>query len=400
MDRQILHVDVNNAFLSWTAVEKLNNGETVDIRNIPAIIGGDESKRRGVVLAKSNIAKQFGIKTGEPIYFARKKCNKLQVFMSDYSIYKKYSDKMYNILLDYTDIIERFSIDECFMDLTKFIGKNEKILDKAKEISARIKNELGFTVNIGISTNKVLAKMASDFQKPDKIHTLYKSEIKEKMWKLPISDLFMVGRRSLPKLNKLGIITIGDLAKSDYKQIVRMFGKFGKMIWEYSNGIDDSEVINTPDKPKGIGHSITLPYDYSEIEKLEEVLLVLTEQVCFRLRKIEMVAKVVNVQIKNNKFEVSSHQRKLDVATSSTRKIYEEAKKLLKELYKGIPIRLIGIRVDNLCMKNEMQLSMFDVEIDEKQEKLNKTLDSIKEKYGYEIISKAGELNIKRNFTN
>ena len=140
MDRQILHVDVNNAFLSWTAVEKLNNGETVDIRNIPAIIGGDESKRRGVVLAKSNIAKQFGIKTGEPIYFARKKCNKLQVFMSDYSIYKKYSDKMYNILLDYTDIIERFSIDECFMDLTKFIGKNEKILDKAKEISARIKN--------------------------------------------------------------------------------------------------------------------------------------------------------------------------------------------------------------------------------------------------------------------
>ena len=394
MERKILHVDVNNAFLSWTAVEKLNNGETIDIREIPSVIGGDESQRRGVVLAKSNIAKQFGIKSGEPIYFARKKCNKLQVIQSDYSIYKKYSDKMYKILLEYTNIIERFSIDECFLDLTKFISPKQNILDIAKQISNRMKTELGFTVNIGISTNKILAKMASDFQKPDKIHTLYQNEIQEKMWNLPISDLFMVGKKSIPKLEKMGITKIGQLAKYDYTKIVKTFGKFGKMIWEYANGIDDSEVAYKQEKPKGIGHSITLPYDYSEIEKLEQVLLSLTQQVCFRLRKIEMLAKVVNVQIKNNKFEVSSHQKKLDIATNSTKKIYEESKKLLHELYNGNSIRLIGIRVDNLCMKKEMQLSIFDVETDEKQEKIDKVIDSLKDKYGYNIISKAGEINI------
>lgn len=394
MERIILHIDVNNAFLSWTAVERLNNGEKVDIRNIPAIIGGDESQRRGVVLAKSNIAKQFGIKTGEPIYFARKKCSKIEVFSSNYNVYKKYSDMMYKILLEYTEIIERFSIDECFLDLTKYLKPNETVLDKAKEISNRIKSELGFTVNIGISNNKVLAKMASDFEKPDKIHTLYKSEIESKMWNLPVSELFMVGKKSIPKLEKLGITTIGALAKSDYNKIVNIFGKFGKLIWEYANGIDNSEVIYIPEKPKGIGHSITLPYDYSNIEKLEQVLLSLTEQVGFRLRKNNMVAKVINVQIKNNRFEVSSHQKKLDIATDSNKKIYEEAKKLLNEIYNGIPVRLIGIRVDNLCMKDEVQLSFFDVEVDEKQKKLDKVLDNLKEKYGYEVISKAGEMGL------
>ena len=319
MERKILHIDVNNAFLSWTAVEKLKNGENIDIRTIPAIIGGDESQRKGVVLAKSNIAKQFGIKTGEPIYFARKKCSQIQVFSSNYSVYKKYSDMMYQILLEYTDVIERFSIDECFIDLTKFLGTKDTLMDKAKQISTRIKQELGFTVNIGVSTNKVLAKMASDFEKPDKIHTLYPTEIETKMWPLPVSDLFMVGRKSIPKLERMGIKTIGDLAKADYKKIVATFGKFGKMIWEYANGIDNTEVVNIPEKPKGIGNSITLPYDYSDIDKIEEILLSLTEQVCYRLRKKDMMAKVINVQIKNNVFEVNSHQKKLDVETDSTK---------------------------------------------------------------------------------
>ncbi len=396
MERVILHVDVNNAFLSWTAVERLNNGETIDIRTIPAIIGGDESQRRGVVLAKSNIAKQFGIKTGEPIYFARKKCNKIQVFSSDHSVYKKYSDKMYKILLEYTEMVERFSIDECFMDLTKYLRPNENIFEKAKEISSRMRNELGFTVNIGISNNKVLAKMASDFEKPDKIHTLFKNEISCKMWNLPVSELFMVGKKSIPKLEKMGISTIGELARSDYNKIVHIFGKFGKMIWEYANGIDNSEVVAVPEKPKGIGHSVTLPYDYTDIEKLEQVLLSLTEQVGFRLRKNNMVAKVVNVQIKNNKFEISSHQKKLDIATDSNKKIYEEAKKLLYEIFKGVPVRLIGIRVDNLCTKDELQLSFFDVEVDEKQKKLDKVLDGLKTKYGFGVVSKAGEMNVSK----
>lgn len=392
MEKQILHVDVNNAFLSWTAVEKLKNGETIDIRTIPAIIGGDETQRKGVVLAKSNIAKQFGIQTGEPIYFARKKCPNIKIFQGDFSVYRKYSDKLYTILLEYTDKIERYSIDECFLDMTNYIPKGKDLNYIAKEINKRVKNELGFTVNIGISTNKLLAKMASDFEKPDKIHTLWKTEIPFKMWKLPVSELFMVGKRSIPKLERLGVKTIGDLAKKNQKDLIKIFGKYGKMIWEYSNGIDNSEVIFEEEKPKGIGNSITLPQDYNNIEKLDEVLLTLVEQVAYRLRNENMLTKVVNVQLKTNEFKTLSHQRKIDIPTDSTKMIQNIAKKLLRELYDGTPIRLIGIRVDNLCEKNQMQMSFFDIKDNEKQVAIDKTVDKIKEKYGYNIITRAGSL--------
>ena len=395
MEKQILHVDVNNAFLSWTAIERLKNGETLDIRTIPAIIGGDEAQRKGVVLAKSNIAKQFGIQTGEPIYFARKKCPSIQIFSSNHSIYKKYSDALYNILNEYTDKIERFSIDECFMDLTSYLKKGQKLIDVAYEIKERVKKELGFTVNVGVSSNKLLAKMASDFQKPDKVHTLYKEEIETKMWNLPISELFMVGKKSIPKLERMQIKTIGDLAKKDEKEIIRYFGKFGRIIWEYSNGIDNSEVIYIEEKPKGIGNSVTLPYDYSDVEKIEKVLLTLVEQVAYRLRKTTMLAKTVNVQIKTNEFKVYSHQRKLDTPTSSTKIIYSASKKLLEELYNGIPIRLIGIRVDNLCEKEEIQISLFDNKQEEKQNRIDNVIDNLKEKYGYDFIKRAS--NISQN---
>ena len=397
IERQILHVDVNNAFLSWTAVERLKNGETLDIRTIPAIIGGDESKRKGVVLAKSNIAKQFGIQTGEPIYFARKKCPNIQVFSSNHAMYRKYSDALYNILCEYTDRIERFSIDECFMDLTLFLPKNKKLIDVAYEIKDRVKNELGFTVNVGVANNKLLAKMASDFQKPDRVHTLYKEEIETKMWCLPISDLFMVGKKSIPKLQRMQIKTIGDLARKDERELIKNFGKFGRVIWEYANGIDDSEVVYIEEKPKGIGNSVTLPYDYSNIEEIETVLLSLVEQVSYRLRKENMLAKTVNVQIKTNEFKVYSHQRKLDTPTSSTKIIYSEAKKLLEELYKSVPIRLIGVRVDNLCEKDELQISLFDNKQEEKQNKIDNVLDNLKEKYGYNFIKRARDVDHKNN---
>ena len=401
MERFILHIDVNNAFLSWTAVERLKNGESLDIRTIPAVIGGDESQRRGIVLAKSPIAKQFGIKTGEPLYFARKKCPELQLFSSDFGIYRKYSKAMIEIFKRHTDQIEQFSIDECFLDMTGFLRSGENIEDRAKIISTQIKEELGFTVNIGIAENKILAKMASDFEKPDKIHTLYNEEIEGKMWPLPVFDLFMVGKRSVPKLNKMGINTIGDLAKRDEKELIRKFGKFGKIIWEYANGIDNSPVENKYEKPKGIGNSITLPQDVADIEKLNEILLALTEQVTFRLRRQNMVANVVNVQLKTNEFKTFSHQRKLGQATDSTKYIYSEAKKLLYELYESSQnklFRLIGIRVDSLEETEEMQLSIFNLEDTKqdtkKQEELDKTIDSLKNKYGYDAITRAGKMNV------
>ena len=397
MERKILHVDVNNAFLSWTAVEKLKNGETLDIRTIPAIIGGDEAQRKGIVLAKSNIAKQFGIQTGEPIFFARKKCPNIQIFQSDFNVYRKYSNVLYNLLLEYTDKIERYSIDECFLDLTGYIPKPRKLIDIAYEISKRAREELGFTVNIGVAPNKLLAKMASDFEKPNKVHTLYQEEIETKMWILPVSELFMVGRRSLPKLQKMGIKTIGDLAKSDEKLLIKNFGKYGKMIWEYSNGIDNEEVSYIKEKPKNIGNSITLPYDYNDIEKIEEVLLALVEQVSYRLRNQEMFANVVNVQIKTNEFKVFSHQRKLDFATDSTKIIGKEAKKLLTEIYNNTPIRLIGVSVSGLVEKEERQISLFENVENEKQKKIDSVLDNIKEKYGYEAITRAGKMQIDKN---
>ena len=397
MEREILHVDVNNAFLSWTAVEKLKNGETLDIRTIPAIIGGDEAQRKGIVLAKSNIAKQFGIQTGEPIFFARKKCPNIQIFQSDFNVYRKYSNALYNLLLEYTDKIERYSIDECFLDLTGYITKPRKLIDIAYEISKRAREELGFTVNIGVAPNKLLAKMASDFEKPNKVHTLYQEEIETKMWKLPVSELFMVGRRSLPKLQKMGIKTIGDLAKSDEKLLIKNFGKYGKMIWEYSNGIDIEEVNYIKEKPKNIGNSITLPYDYNDIEKIEEVLLALVEQVSYRLRNQEMFANVVNVQIKTNEFKVFSHQRKLDFATDSTKIIGKEAKKLLTEIYNNTPIRLIGVSISGLVEKEERQISLFENVENEKQKKIDSVLDNIKEKYGYEAITRAGKMQLDKN---
>ena len=214
MERKIMHIDVNNAFLSWSALDLLSKGEIVDIRTVPAIIGGDENRRAGIVLAKSNIAKQFGIVTGETIYQARKKCPSIKVFPGNYKMYREYSNKLYNLLLNYTDEIERYSIDECFLDMTNYL-MNFTLEEKAIEIQKRVNEELGFTVNIGLSNNKLLAKMASDFEKPNKIHTLYPKEIQDKMWPLPVGELFMLGRKSVPKLYNMHIKTIGDLAKAN-----------------------------------------------------------------------------------------------------------------------------------------------------------------------------------------
>lgn len=396
MERQILHVDVNNAFLSWTAVEMIKNGSKIDIREIPAIIGGDESKRSGIVLAKSPKAKEFGIKTAETIYQARIKCPNIKIYKSDYKVYKKYSDQLFKLLSEYTDKIERFSIDECFLDMTNYLMKRT-LIEVAQEIHLRVKKELGFTVNIGVANNKLLAKMASDFTKPDKIHTLYQKEIPTKMWPLSISELFMLGRRTVPKLQNMQIRKIGDLAKTNKSTLTKKFGKHGLQMWEYANGIDNSEVKYLAEKPKGIGNSTTLPQNITELEKLEEILLALTEQVTYRLRKYNMLANVVNVQLRTSNFENKTHQRKLNEATSNTKDIFRMAKELLEEMYtNGIAIRLVGMRVDGLIEKNEKQLSLFNSKDTEKQENLDKVVDELKQKFGYNSITRAGKLHSEK----
>lgn len=401
MERQILHVDVNNAFLSWLAVYKLKNGEHIDIRNQVAVIGGDESRRSGIVLAKSTKAKQFGIITGETLYSARQKCRNLQVYHGNFKIYREYSNALYKLLSEYTEKIERFSIDECFLDITEYLMGDTPI-NKAKEINARVKNELGFTVNVGVAHNKLLAKMASDFTKPDRVHTLYEEEIPTKMWPLPISELFMIGKKTVPKLYNMGIKTIGQLAKYDEKILVKKFGKFGKTMWEYANGIDNSEVNYVPEKPKSIGNSVTLPIDTSNIEELEEIVVALVEQVAYRLRKENLLTTVVNVQLRTKDFEDFSHQTKLDYATSNTKDILKAAKGILKQMYKNNQqIRLVGVRLDGLMESEQLQLSLFgNTENNEKQQKLDKVLDNLNEKYGYNFVERAGKLNIDKKIFN
>ena len=396
MQKQILHVDVNNAFLSWTAVDMLKNGSEIDIRQIPAIIGGDESKRSGIVLAKSMKAKECGVKTADTIYQAKIKCPGLKIYPSNYSMYKNYSNQLYNLLLEYTDKIERFSIDECFLDMTNYLMK-DSLINKAKEINRRVKKELGFTVNIGVAHNKLLAKMASDFTKPDRIHTLYEEEIPKKMWPLPISELFMLGRKTVPKLYNMQIKTIGDLAKADKKILAKKFGKHGIQMWEYANGIDDSEVKYLPEKPKCIGNSVTLPENISEIEKLEKIVLTISEQVAYRLRKEKLLARTVSVELRTKDFEDTSHQGKLNDVTDTTKEIYEKAKELLDEMYKkGTQIRLVGVRVDNLVEQKERQISLFSDKENEKQEKLDKVIDELKNKYGYNSVTRAGKMDVQK----
>ena len=391
--RQILHIDVNNAFLSWTAIDRLAKGEKVDIREIEAVIGGDETKRSGIVLAKSMKAKARGVCTGETLYQARLKCPNLQVFKGEYKNYKKHSEELYNLLLQYTDKIERFSIDECFLDMTDYLG-NDSLINKAYEIKNRVKKELGFTVNVGVAHNKLLAKMASDFTKPDRVHTLFENEIEEKMWTLPVSELFMLGRKTTPKLYNMRLKTIGDLAKQDKKLMMDKFGKHGLIMWEYSNGIDNSPVNYIKEKPKGIGNSVTLPRDLNKIEDIEKVLLTLAEQVAYRLRRHKMYANVVNVQLRTKEFKDFSHQKKLLNSTSNTKDIYQVAKELLHEMYKrGTAIRLVGLRVDKLVDVDEVQLSLFKGAEDKKQEKLDEVVDKLKQKYGYNSITRAGKLH-------
>ena len=303
---------------------------------------------------------------------------------------------LFELLQEYSFKIERFSIDECFIDMTEFLN-NRKLIDVAYEISKRVREELKFTVNIGVAHNKLLAKMASDFQKPNRVHTLYEKEIPRKMWNLPISELFMVGRRTLPKLYNMNIKTIEDLAKTDKNLLIKKFGKFGKVMWEYANGIDDSEVNYLKQKPKGVGNSTTVSQDITNIEKIEEVLLALTEHTTYRLRKHNMLGNVVSVQLRTSDFKNYSHQRKLNFSTNSTKEIFKTAKELVRQLYNNEPIRLIGIRIDNLCEEEEKQISLFEDQNIKKQEKLDKVVDNIKDKFGYEMITRAGDMKQTKN---
>lgn len=390
MEKIIFHIDVNNAFLSWTAVEMLKNGSKLDIRTVPSVIGGDEKQRKGIVLAKSNPAKKAGIKTGDPLYMARRKVDKLLVVPGSKDKYKEYSDAFYNILCKYSPKIVRYSIDECFMDMSGMELMFGDMVKLAYKIKDEIYNTLGFTVNVGVANTKVCAKMASDFEKPNKVHTLFNHEIKQKMWPLEVDDLFMVGKSSSLKLHELGINTIEDLAKADINLLIRHFKSMGKMMKDFANGIDDSLVEENTPKNQGIGHSTTLAEDVDSIVELKKVIRKLSDMVGIRLRKENKYATVVSVQLKNNEFFSYQHQKKLVNPISSNEDIYNVSLELLKSMWKGDSIRLVGVRVSDLTDKSYEQISLFEeAGKSNKRDKVQKTLDKINEKYGSNTIKSA-----------
>lgn len=401
MKRIIMHIDVNNAFLSWSAVKLLYDGYKTDIRKIEAVIGGDEVSRHGIVLAKSPVAKRKGVKTAETLMSARRKCNNLKIYPPDFKWYQFMSRKMFDLIRSYTPDIEILSIDECFLDYTKVYNLYGDPIKFAYHLKNKIYKTLKFTVNIGIANNKLCAKMASDFKKPNRVHTLFDEEVQSKMFPLDVGDLYGVGKKTTQKLKELNINTIYDLAHSDVNYLYKYFKNQASILIDKANGIDYSEVNSEVVERKGISNSTTFSYNLTKLDDILNKLRALTENVCISLRKKNKYAKVIGVTIKNKNFITKSHQKKLLNATNNTDEIYSVAKKLIIELWDEEPIRLMGISLNNLTDDSMYQISLFEnISKKDNDDKLDKIIDDLKLQYGSNIINKASIkdiLIIKKN---
>lgn len=388
-----MHIDVNNAFLSWTAVDLLKKGYKIDIRNIEAVIGGDEQQRHGIVLAKSIVAKQKGVKSAETIREAKRKCNNLQIFRPDYKLYSYMSNSFFELIKKYTPDIEKLSIDECFIDYTKVKNLYGDPIKFAYKLKDEIKRTLGFTVNIGIANNKLCAKMASDFKKPDRVHTLFYEEVETKMYPLPIEDLYGVGKSTSKKLRELKINTIGDLAHADSNFLYKYFKNQTVKLIESAKGIDNSVIVTKRKDTEAISRSTTISYNLTSLDQINKYLYPLVEDVCIQLRRKNKYASLVGVMLKDNNFKTYSHQRKLKNPTSNTDEIYKTACELVKELYNDDRIRLVGIALGKFSSSSNYQMSLFeDIKKIDNNNELDKVVDKLKNIYGNNIIKKASEI--------
>lgn len=387
--RLIFHIDVNSAFLSWTSVKRIKNGQP-DLRNIPAVIGGDPDKRTSIVTAKSIPAKKMGIHTGEPVSMALQKCPDLVVAPPDFAWYRQCSHAFIDICREYAPGLEQFSIDECFLDMsgTQLIYPDPIAI--AAKIKDTIHDRLGFTVNVGIGPNKLLAKMASDFEKPDKIHTLWREEIPKKMWPLPVQELLFVGRNAAAVMNRMGIMTIGDLAGQDEKTLTDIFGqKAGHQYWCYANGIDDSPVLSNPEEAKGFSVSTTTEEDIADPEKAHEILRELCDDTAYRMRREGFSSSCIGVRIRTGNFSERverSHQRKLEEPTNVTARICDIAIELFDELWDHRPFRLLGVSLTDLTHGDVQQIELFPDQKLEKEKKMDKAADAIRAKFGASAI--------------
>ena len=393
--RLVFHVDVNSAFVSWEATRRVLEG-LPDIRLVPSIVGGDPCSRTSIVAAKSIPAKKYGINTGEPVSMALRKCPNLVIAKPDFNLYKEYSKAFKDICREYAPQVEEFSIDECFLDMTGTGLIYPDPVKTAHEIKDRIRRELGFTVNVGIGNNKLLAKMASDFEKPDKVHTLWQEEIPTKMWPLPVGDLLFVGKKTVPALQRAGVRTIGDLAKFDMEFLTHIVGeKAAFYLHNSANGIDDSPISSEPEEAKGYSISTTVEENIVSFETGYRILLRLCDQVAARMRKDEVRAYCVAVTIRDTEFRNQSHQRNLPDSTDITAEIYEVAKELFEVLWDGhTPLRLMRVALSNIDRGGEEQVSLFVDEQKEKQKKMDRAMDQIRDKFGKNMVQRGTTLNL------
>ena len=386
----IYHIDVNSAFLSWEAAELLRQDpDAPDIRSFPSVIGGSEKTRHGIVLAKSPSAAALGVCTGEPLAQARRKCPDLKIYAPHYSIYVERSRQFMALLKEYAPSVDAYSIAEAFCDMTGTSSLYGNPVDFAHRLKDEIHTRLGFTVNIGISSNRLLAKTASDFEKPDKVHTLFPSEMEEKFWPLPIEDLFFVGKSTALRLRSLGITTIGQLAKSDHAMILSVFKSHGDTIWNYANGIESTPLSHNDAASKGFGNSLTLQYDVTDAAVAKHVLLSLCETVGARIRAAGAYVSVVQVQIVDNDFRHTSRQVTLASSTNVTEKLYTCACELFDELWDYRPIRLLGVSTGKATQEHYEQYDLFDMQKNEKLSRLNVAVDAIRSRYGEDSIKRA-----------
>ena len=398
LKRVVFHIDVNSAFLSWEATRRVSQGMS-DLRLIPSAIGGDREKRTGVILAKSIPAKKYGVRTGEPVGMALKKCPTLVLARPDFSLYESSSKAFMDICQEYTPVLERFSIDECFLDMSGMDNVYPDLLSTAYEIKERIKQELGFTVNVGIGSNKLLAKMASDFEKPDKVHTLFDNEIEEKMWHLPVRELFSVGESTAQKLERSCIKTIGDLAHMDISILRALLGvKMSEHLHNFANGIDDSPVLESRERAKGYSNSVTLEDDVKTLKDAHQILLSLADSTASRMRADKVKAYCVSVTIRDIDFNDRSHQKKIATPTDITSEIFDICVLLLDELWDmKKPLRLLGVALTDVTEEDGVQLSIFDGARKDKERAIDKAVDNIRNRFGNSTIVRGGvyKKNIK-----
>ncbi len=393
-ERVIFHVDANSAFLSWTAAYRVKVlGETVDLREIPSVVAGDKASRHSIILAKSGPAKKYGIQTGEPLFQAQEKCPDLVVVPPDYGLYVEASRHFVEMLRQFSPNVEQYSIDEAWVDMTgtqRLFGAPRLAAEKMRQ---RINDELGFTVNIGISTNKLLAKMAGDFEKPNKVHTLFPEEMEKKMWPLPVRDLFLVGAATEEKLKRLGIYTVGDLAHAEPAILRKRLGKHGETIWHFANGRNADAVTPEPEENKGYGNSTTTAKDVCSCEAAYQVLLSLCETVAARMRKDGKCGSCVAVHLRTNEFQHFTHQSMLNGATNITAELFRAACRIFDEAWdRQTPLRQLGVQVTRLSKEPYQQYDLFSgvspVQYERKL-RLDETVDALRDKFGEEIIRRA-----------